>query len=55
MACDVRSLFTRLAEVFMTAGLDEGECRKLIDAMFEEFEDLHTTISSRVAIGCRSR
>jgi SAM-dependent methyltransferase len=53
LTCDVRSLFTRLIDVFQAAGLSETECRELIEAMFREFEELHTSIRNRVVVGCR--
>jgi ubiquinone/menaquinone biosynthesis C-methylase UbiE len=54
MACDIRSLFTRLAGVFEPrfAGA-EAEYRELMEAMFEEFERLKSTITTVVAFGRR--
>jgi SAM-dependent methyltransferase len=52
MATDCRALFMRLAPVFeATFGIPERECRELITAMQQEWEEHHTAYRFAVALG----
>lgn len=52
MATDCRALFMRLTPVFeATFGIPERECRELVAAMQQEWEERHSTYSFAVAVG----
>ncbi|HKF17301.1 MAG TPA: class I SAM-dependent methyltransferase [Candidatus Dormibacteraeota bacterium] len=52
MATDGRALFMRLAPVFEAQfGISERECRELVTAMHQEWEEHHTTYSVAIALG----
>jgi hypothetical protein len=51
-ATDFRALRMRLAPAFEAAfGIPERECRELVTAMQQEWEELHSTYSVAVAFG----